>query len=520
MKTNLFLLGALTLLFAACQDELQQPDNQAWGGIKPLSISVISTPTKAQVSGTLLPVNSELGVFVTKPDGSDYLAENPYNNIKYTGTGETNATTWTVDPSTPVYLNSETATAYAYYPRQASYNDLTSIPITNDGTDWMYSAPVENLDFQNATAPFSLQHAMSIIRIKIERVNASDYGTISKVTIDGNSWATGATLNLKESIIGAYTGENSQLVKTDVGELGASALTYDHWVVPTGNTSDLTFKVTMDGKTYKSSLPNVTLVAGKVYNYKLTVSNTAGLSINEVTMTDWDDLAETNMDTEYEDPWTAAKATDGVYAIKADGNPMAYAEASTTSETLTGVAFVLNGKAYQVAKTEISSRWDDEDYIDIEGVTNYTKVDGTNSSGYLAGSSTPQLSTNYNTWIDGALSDFNGAANTTAIIKGHSDGTLAGSLGKAVKEFSEGSNNESYTDWFVPACGELAFMCLKMTELNTLLSKVPATQFSTSIYWSSSECNSYRAWSVNFSNGYVFDIDKYSNDRVRLVRAI
>ncbi|MGM9798523.1 MAG: hypothetical protein ACI3ZY_13330 [Parabacteroides sp.] len=31
MKTNLFLLGALTLLFAACQDELQQSDNKAWG---------------------------------------------------------------------------------------------------------------------------------------------------------------------------------------------------------------------------------------------------------------------------------------------------------------------------------------------------------------------------------------------------------------------------------------------------------------------------------------------------------
>ena len=68
------------------------------GGKTPLSINVISTPTKAQVSGTLLPVNSELGVFVTKSDGTDYLTGNPYNNIKYTGTGETNANTWTVDP--------------------------------------------------------------------------------------------------------------------------------------------------------------------------------------------------------------------------------------------------------------------------------------------------------------------------------------------------------------------------------------------------------------------------------------
>ena len=226
-------------------------------------------------------------MFVTKSDGTDYLTENPYNNIKYTGTGETNATTWTVDPATPVYLNVEKATAYAYFPRQESYNDLTSISITNDGTDWMYSAPEGNLDFQNATAAFSMQHAMSIIRVKIERAKATDQGTISKVTIDGNGWATGATLNLKEGTIGNYADENSQLVKTDVGTLGESALTYDHWVVPTGNTTDMTFKVSLDDLTFKSTQTNVTLQPGKVYNYKLTVSYTDGLVINEVTMTDW-----------------------------------------------------------------------------------------------------------------------------------------------------------------------------------------------------------------------------------------
>ena len=34
MKTNLFLLGALTLLFAAFSDELQHSDNQALVGVR------------------------------------------------------------------------------------------------------------------------------------------------------------------------------------------------------------------------------------------------------------------------------------------------------------------------------------------------------------------------------------------------------------------------------------------------------------------------------------------------------
>ena len=467
-------------------------------------------------------------MFVTKSDGTDYLTDNPYNNIKYTGTGENNATTWTVDPATPVYLNFDKATAYAYYPHQASGVSLTNIPITNDGTDWMYSQSIDNLDNNNATAAFSMQHAMSIIRIKIERGTPGDQGTVSKVTIDGNGWATGATLNLKEGTIGNYTGENSQLVKTDVGTLGESALTYDHWVVPTGNTTNLTFKVTLDDLTFKSTQTNVILQPGKVYNYKLTVNYTTGLAINEVTMTDWVDEPEKSMDTEYQGPWAIAKATDGVYAINAAGNPVAYAEAN--DESYEGVAFVLNGKAYQVAKTDATGYDEAEtvywwyDSKDVSALTYIKTVDGNwgCTNGYLAGSSTPQLSKIPSEWRGGALADFNGQENTRLIIEAQGNGTTDKTLGKAVMDFRGNSTvNEGQTDWYAPACGELAFMYLKQTELNELLSKVSGTQFSSSYYWSSSEYSSGNAWYVDFSNGRVsYDLKDDFRHFLRLVRAI
>ena len=534
MKTKFYVLGALTLLFAACTDELQQSDNQAWEGKStPLSINVTSTPTKTQISGNQLPANSDLGVFVTKSDGSDYLPENPYNNIKYTGTGETYADTWAVDPSTPVFLNSETATAYAYYPYQASDVSLTSIPITNDGTDWMYAESVENLDSKNATATFNLKHAMSIIRIKIERVNASDYGTISDVTIYGNGWATGATLNLKEGTIGDYTGEGSQLVKTDVGSLGASALTYDHWVVPTGNTTGMTFVVTMDGKMYQATVSNVTLSAGKVYNYKLTVSNTVGLSINAVTMMDWEDLSEIRLETELKTilTWEEAKYKDGVYGMLADGRVMVYDEASTTDQTLTGIAFVVNRKAYQLAKAAAIGTegypvvyWWRYNPKDIASLTNYETVDGTakRTEGYLAGSNTPQLSKVPTEWAVGALSDFNGKANTELIIEAQSNGIEDGTLGQAVVNFRGNPEvNEGQSDWFCPACGELAFIFLKMTELNNLLSKVSGTTIVEGDYWSSTEYNSNYAWEVG-TQGKVYKYGKTGANmsKLRLIREI
>ncbi|MGM9797895.1 MAG: hypothetical protein ACI3ZY_10075 [Parabacteroides sp.] len=220
---------------------------------------------------------------------------------------------------------------------------------------------------------------------------------------------------------------------------------------------------------------------------------------------------------------------------------MAYAEASTTSETLTGVAFVLNGKAYQVAKTNATGYdgaftvyWWKNSPKDINGLTNYSTTDGTNSSGYLPKADgfwdgSTHIDGDWTQWstytnATAALSDFNGQENTKLIIEAQTTDDIVQdyTLAKAVIEFRGNSSiNESHTDWFVPSCGELAFMFLKMTELNELLDKVSGTQFSTNTYWSSSEHSSNYALYVDFSCGYV-NVSGYKNSysRLRLVRAI
>ena len=73
---------------------------------------------------------------------------------------------------------------------------------------------------------------------------------------------------------------------------------------------------------------------------------------------------------------------------------------------------------------------------------------------------------------DGALRDFNGQANTAAILSAQNNGEDDYTIGKAVMDFRSGSNNEDQVDWFVPSCGELAYMFLIKTELSTLLGKV------------------------------------------------
>ena len=536
MRKQLFLGAIASLLMASCSNELDMPQNTVLEGNTPLKISVTDQPiSKAtgQSSGTSLSTGAEIGVFVTTEDGASYDSQD-YNNIKFTSSGTGVNQTWAYDEATPVMLSSTKGKVYAYYPRQTSGASLSSITISNDGNDWMYTrTAVSNVSMLNPTASLAMEHAMSIIRVKVVATNSSSTGTVSQLTLDGSGWATSATLNLQNGTIGSYVGEGTQLVAENLGTLSTTGLSHDFWAVSNEKASVITFKVNVGENVFKVKTPAaVTLERGKVYTYVLNVENAKAASLSSVSTKDWTTEATVNFNMEFYLPpitWDEAKTKDGVYGMMADGKAMVYEAASTTSESLTGVAFVLKGKAYQVAKVNATENdvapyvyWHKTGYSDISGLENFTKVDGTNRDGYLTGTSTPQLSRDPATWTAGALSDFNGQANTATILAAQNNGADDNTIGKAVVNFRNGSKNEGYNDWFVPSCGELAFMFLKKAELNTLLRKVGGSSMSYD-YWSSTEYSSNNAWAVDFSDGSVdynaYNV-KYTYKPVRLVRAI
>ena len=126
--------------------------------------------------------------------------------------------------------------------------------------------------------------------------------------------------------------------------------------------------------------------------------------------------------------------------------------------------------------------------------------------GYIAGTSSPQLSKEYTTWINTqntALADTCGWSNTEALIKAQGNRYLGG----ATTTFRENSSvNHGYSDWFIPSAGQLVYMFLNMTAINTLLAKCsnPAgTALPSNAYWSSAEYSTNYAWGVGFDDGYV-----------------
>ena len=531
---------------ASCSNELDVPVSQAVVGkdATPLSINVLANPTtKAQITGDKLPNESKIGVtLIATGVGDELYDSHEYKNIYYS---TTDGSTWAIDNTKSILLSATDGTVYAYYPYDVNVTDIEHISINaTDGTDYMYAEPVSGIKNSNAAAQLTMKHALSVVKFTIQKATSNGYtgaGEITKVKLEGATMGSEGFMNIKTQAVNASAGTMTytsqlKLNPADVSETNQAQV----FAVPTGTQSAIKFTVTMDGQDYTATTGDVTLASGQQYSYTLNMSST-GLTVNTVTVTEWGNAPATEpMDTQL------ATLTDGVYAIKADGTLVAAGVA--TEDSYAGVGFIVNGKKYQVAKVDAVQAententalvyWQKVSPTNIGDLTDYTTADGTNEIGllpfangsYYSGEGFdefPKLSGVWSEWhsygATAALADFDGKENTEKIMAAH--GTTDFTIAKTVKAFrSNGSYNDSKTDWFVPSCGELAFMIRNVTYINTILTKVTGAAIfevvETGGYWSSSEYSSDYAWIVYFSTGLVCYNDKNYNYRLRLIRAM
>ena len=228
--------------------------------------------------------------------------------------------------------------------------------------------------------------------------------------------------------------------------------------------------------------------------------------------------------------WAEAKATDGVYGIY-EGKPVLYSEAESTSETLSGVAIVMYGRALQISNSQLTGQtWGDKT-VNISGITDVTQAGGgvTNKYGYLPKPDGSYVQTheyfkikegyeNWRNYPNTALADTAGWSNTEALIAEQNTDIYIGPQTKAFREGSLSISNQGYSDWFVPAAGQLAYIYLKMKQINAVLGKCGGTTLPTDwSHWSSSEHSDFYASDVVFSGGRV-GYDIYGKDMGYYVR--
>lgn len=521
-KLNHIVIGWMTamtvILFPSCSNEdqfgLEQPSSEG----TPLSIQVnSSTLTKigGVVSTTTLPNASQIGLYLTNAsDGTAYDSSNP--KVVFTASGTGSSQVWSTSAS--IKLSSTKGNVYAYYPYSETISDITSIPIdVTENKDVMWATPVSKVYDAFGTVTLNMNRPLSVIRLQINKKEYSGAGVIQDISVKGAGLASSGTLNAKTGVLTPSSG-GSWINFGDLGSLSRLTTSFkivEQLFVPVTASGLVTIKVTVDGQVYEAFWNNSSnFVNNRSYVFNLTF-NSDKLFLNAVNVTGFNNEDIGSLETPVETPistWDKACLLDGVYAIKEDGSPVPYT--SATDDAYNGVGFVLKGKAYQISNAELSGvQWQYTDYLDIPGA-NFPYVNASASS-YTYLSST----TDYSTWTGGALSDFTGKSSTNRIVDAIGSYSY-NNIGEATISFRNGSLNQSFNDWYVPACGQLGYMYIMKTQINELLQKCGGTTISSNSYWSSTESTYYYVWMVRFSNGYVSRLAKNSSYYVRFIRDI
>lgn len=291
-----------------CSDE---QDFLSLGGIYPQAAPLkITTRTLTTKSPTFIQEFSEgniLGLYITsKNSGNLYNGVNKYKNVASVAASlNKGKMDWQLEPA--VYLNSESAKIFAYYPYQAESSfDPQYIPvkISPDAKltcDYMYGTHANGQKDVNNVSPIAMltmHHALTLLSFQVNlSQEITDHFHLSAIQVGNKAGGTAlfgeGTMNIETGYITGSAGINSSTILTlDSPVVLSSAYSKEQqlMVIPTAQTineGDIEVLFTINDNTYKYSIPSQTnWKSGKNYTYKLNFDGTK-LSLDKMNITDW-----------------------------------------------------------------------------------------------------------------------------------------------------------------------------------------------------------------------------------------
>lgn len=279
------------LLTVGCSSEaldLMEQEASASGAFLSVNALTVAPDTKDLVEGSYFPSEATIGVTVTASDGSSYEGRS-YTNCPFKASGTGAGQTWTATGQT-IWLTRLEGKAYAYYPYQAD-TDIEAIPVSGESTtDYMYAKSngvfVHHL---NPAVTFHMAHALAVVRLSIYKGEYDGVGQLVSTALQSPSFGLSATLNAKRGELTDYGGVDAERVLTapDGTLLSTSdAFVQDYYVVPSGNSGAIQLKVAVDDLTFVTATEPVTVVAGQVYTYKVSLQ-AASMAISGASVTSW-----------------------------------------------------------------------------------------------------------------------------------------------------------------------------------------------------------------------------------------
>lgn len=206
--------------------------------------------------------------------------------------------------------------------------------------------------------------------------------------------------------------------------------------------------------------------------------------------------------------------SDGIYGVRPNGKPYIFDENHIGSPYCIGIALVDSetNQKLMIEKNEFSN----SSYKTVPngGVNRYYY--------YWVGLETNQTLDSYATSSD-AITDFYSGKTNSELLKnvtsGGSSYTSFATIGALLNEFIKtSSDNQGYTDWYIPTCGQFNLIYQNMTNLNRALKAIDGSQINTTNYWTSTVYSADMCWYIKTDQGIVDKSGKGGYCCVRLVR--
>src|SRR5574344_1040529 len=300
MKKNLVFLTASVagmLALNACSSDNMEEKGQSQNVQLEVTTDIA---TRSLITGTTFSSGDEIGVYALNASGSAYSTGSMNMRAKYD-------TKWTF-PNGSIFLKTEPATVYAYYPYAAS-NSTTTVPVdisynsTTGQTDCLYGAGTATVNSDAPTSHIKFNHALSRLTFNII-LDKESTGTnqLSNVTLKNVSGDTAVAVKGNMNII---TGKIKRTTDTyaiieqplDSALNTTKSIPVDMLVMPVTVKGDMNVALTIDGKIYTIKLPDTDLKAGNQYSYPVTVSvKNQRITIGDCTITAWNSNSASNVD--------------------------------------------------------------------------------------------------------------------------------------------------------------------------------------------------------------------------------
>ena len=277
------MLAAALVAAAACSPIEEQPITYE----TPLSINVTAgADTRSLITESRLPHGAEIGVAIFNPDGTKYMNKN-YNHIRYYATNGGDGQIWETDAN--VLLGDSEGVLYAYYPYNPDIDpNVKNIIVRaddNNQQDFLYSDPCTGLSAKNRHANITMKHALAAVRVSTKKGTYVGDGMVSSLGVGGACGGNRGYINITKGTFSNVVTE-SMIYPTTAFQLSSEPNVQDILLIPTGQAGKLDIEMTIDGKVYKLTIPDVMLEAGKITHVEISV-DVAILKLASVKVAEW-----------------------------------------------------------------------------------------------------------------------------------------------------------------------------------------------------------------------------------------